>query len=294
MRLKRRSDPKARALETCLQGIQGGMGVERVLSAYARWADELRPLLWTASMAGTHNADLEIPQAAQQHSQAAFLQISQRMLPAPERPFLRSILRLLLVVAILAGVLVAAAIGMQRSSAAALPGEALYSVKLASERLALAWPSSPASVLALQLAQDTERLLELETLRQRAQVAQVSFSGVLESMQGDQWQVGGRPVMITGDSQIIGDMEIGFYIVVHGQLQSDGQITAQRLQMREYVVQGKIESISGEALLLGDQIISLSLQTLVQGLPEPGSRGRVILRRAQDGRFVARLVEILP
>ena len=288
-----RSDPKARALEVCIQGLQAGVNPEQALAAYPRLADELRPLVWAAVAARRHAAPIQVPELPQEHSQAGFLQITQRMLPRSERPWLKGLVRLAILILLLVIVMAGSAWALEQFSSQALPGSLLYPVKLASERARLALTRQPTQRLARELAQDQERLDEVQALTGHSITAEVDLVDSLEQVENNLWKVGDTLVILPPNAQIKGDIQPGFIVLVHGVLQVDGSIKAQSLQMREYTLVGVIDSIDEYLLVFSGIPIALTPQTLVLGEAAPGVRAQVILRRTADGLFQARLVEAL-
>jgi hypothetical protein len=297
--VSQRSDPKVRALEVCLQGIQADVGPEQVLAAYPRWADELRPLIWTALSARNHASAIQTPALSQENSRAGFIQISQRMLPLPEKPWLVKLVRTIILFLILAVLLAGLTWAAETFSRPALPGSLLHPVKLACEQIRLSLTKNPVQHLALELAYDQERLSETRALIQRSLTAKITLVGNLSeteySQQGvTQWLVDGIPVHISPTTEFMGNLEPGYAVSVQGDLQADGSVLAQSLRMREYILTGIIQSITADQLQLANIPIQLTPQTLIMGIPSPGSHAQAILRRSFDWQLHARLVEILP
>jgi hypothetical protein len=291
--LRSRSNPKARALEVCLQGIQAGISPEQVLQAYPRWADELRPLVWTAISARSHAAGLKAAaEEAQENSLAGFLKVSQRMLPRKERPWLGSLLRLIINILGLVVIVAGSALAAERVSRQALPGSVLYPFKLASRSIRLTLTKDPASRLALELTYDQESLADIHTLIERSLTAEVELVDGLSQIDGNTWQVGQIRVQIPPSAQVLGDIQPGFFISVQGKLQIDGSLLAERLKMREYTLSGKIQAITQDELVLAGAHILLTPETIILGIPLPDNQAHVIIRRSLDGQFYARLVEI--
>lgn len=112
-----------------------------------------------------------------------------------------------LVIIVLAGLLLT---GMVSASASALPGNLLYPVKTATERV---------QVLLTFDLEDRERLLdELAQRRideakavvdQERRVASMALQGTIEAIAGNTWLVSGLTVTITPDSVIVGTPVLG-------------------------------------------------------------------------------------
>jgi hypothetical protein len=286
-----RNDPKRRALEVCLQQLESGMSLAQVLELYPQWVDEVRPLLEAAQAARSLSAGIQVPQGAQARSRAQFLQVTQssRSLPttiSPRRPWRFSMVFLaLLVIAILG------AVGTAAASARALPGDALYSVKLASEQTRLLLAREPDRRLTLEQSFDKERIVEVEAIIGQQRLADVDFTGGLVEMEPGTWLIGGFHVLVPPDAQLLGQVQPGIFVDVQGNLQRDGTIIAHQIRAREYDIEGKLERMEASTWVIGGITLHVTENTLVQGAPGAGSQVRVKAFRILDGSLQARLVE---
>lgn len=285
---------KARALEICLQGIQSGLGPEQVLEAFPRLADHLRPLIVTALAARSHATMIKVPELPQENSLAGFLQISQRILPRPEKPWLARLVRSFIYILFLTLLILSSAWTAETISRPALPCSLLYPLKVTGEQIRLTLTKDAFQSLALELASDQERLSETHTLIQHSLTCKVTLVGILSEMEGAQWLVEDIPIQIPVNARFVGDIESGYAITIQGDLQADGSILAHSLRMREYILTGTIQSISTDQLMVANVPIQLTTQTLVTGIPIPGNQTQVTLRRSSDGQLSARLIEMLP
>jgi hypothetical protein len=102
-------------------------------------------------------------------------------------------------------------------------------------------------------------------------------------------------VQVPGDAQIVGAIRSGFSVTIQGKTGAGGVVVAQRLQMREVVIQGQIETLSLEEgrLVVSGLEIGLTAETILVGSPAVGNRVSVRMLLLPDGRPQARLVEIL-
>lgn len=288
-----RNDPKRRALEVCLQQLESGMSLAQVLELYPHWVDELRPLLEAAQAARRLSAGIRVPRGAQARSRAQFLQVTQssHTLPTPISP--RRSWRFSMLFLVLLVIAILGAVGTAAASARALPGDALYSVKLASEQTRLLLAREPNRRLTLEQSFDRERLVEVEALIGQQRLADVDFTGGLVEMKPGAWQIGGFHVLVPPDAQLLGQVQPGIFVDVQGSLQRDGTIIAHQIRAREYDIEGKLERMEANTWVIGGITLHVTEDTLVQGAPGPGSQVRVKAFRILDGSLQARLVEAL-
>jgi len=94
---------------------------------------------------------------------------------APRRQRLAGVMRLATALAVIA-ILFGTVLGVKQAVAASLPGQPLYGVKLATERIQLVLTSQPASRAALEQSLVEERLDEIVTLLQRQQAISPAVS----------------------------------------------------------------------------------------------------------------------
>ena len=170
-------------LAECLTAIDEGATLDECLARHPEWGDELEPLLRTALR--MREAPTVVPsarfredardqmallirhrqtekEAAATQSQRGWLdqQWSLRGIPRRvQRAALSGAAALALL--LLVGLFTA---GVVNASSASLPGESLYRVKLAGERVRLALATSPETEIRLRLSFASERLSEAQTL----------------------------------------------------------------------------------------------------------------------------------
>jgi hypothetical protein len=109
----------------------------------------------------------------------------------------------------------------------------LYPVKLATERTQLLLTTNPQERLELEQSFDVERVEEIQTLVTSSRTTSVKFAGTLESSGENGWQVGGVRLVVGEQTEIEDNLETGYYLVVTGELLSDGSVQATRLRARE-------------------------------------------------------------
>ena len=288
-----RGDPKLRALEVCLRGMQAGRDPEELLDSYPKWASELRPLLQAGRLAVQLGAAPSVPHLAQEHSRSDFLQMAQRMLPRPPRLWLAALARFGLALLVLLVVLSLAGWGAWRLSASSLPGDWLYPLKRFGEQTRLWLADSSRQRFELELSFDQQRLAEVQSLVQRQRPAEVDFSGGLSQLQATECTVGGLKVSIPPDARLVGGIQQGYYVNVQAELQVDGSLWARQLQARQYLIEGQVESIAPDRLVVAGLELALTPETAFIGSPAPLDRVLVQALLTLDQRLQARLIEVL-
>ncbi len=121
----------------------------------------------------------------------------------------------------------------------------------------------------------------------------VVFSGVLEQNQGERWQVGGVPVSVSPETEILGSIQPGYSVTVQGEVTPEGTVQAERLQMREIQMRGKIQSLTEENLVIDGVQVSLTPETIWQGQAATGDQVIAYLLLPANMPPQARLVEVV-
>ena len=239
------------ALDQCLEWMRGGTAVETCLSRYPEYADELRPLLETVTQVGrvlTPPASRTARAEGQERMLAALAkrrERRERLGPVAfglrqllgnlfgafttgglaRRPIWQSAL-LSLVILIFTGSGLALA-----ASGYSLPGEALYSMKLARQELQVALTLDPADQEALLRQFEAQRRQEVGLALAAGNHGEVSFTGTLEDVQSGQWMVAGLGVRVGADTEVSAEPVVGRQVRVLGQLPGDGSLQATSLQV---------------------------------------------------------------
>ena len=212
-------------LIACLDDLEQGKSIDASLAGYPEEAVELRPYLETA---GQMSRLASLPTiAAQQQSQATFL-AEAAALASPQSapvPIWFALRRLVMPLASLAVILLLLGFTLVSMSAAALPGDGLYSVKLGIEEFRLTRASDPEQILILGEQFQQERLREVEALLRAKRTADVLFEGEIEAIDMATWIIAGLPVQINNDTVIDGTPQIGELARVDGRT-VDGRLFA--------------------------------------------------------------------
>jgi uncharacterized membrane protein YgcG len=222
-------------LEICLQDVEQGADVEAVLFRYPDIADELRPILEASldakSMAvPAPSAEVvrrnraKVLQHAAQLRETNGKSSSRRMWLAPLR---RVAVSLAVVIA-----LFISGTSLVSAASTTLPGDNLYPVKRTWEDVLLLFTFDTQQRAALEVEQENERLHELEALFAEGRSAEVDFSGMVTSQNGNEWMVAGFTVVISPQTEVRdGPIVIGSAVRVRGWTQSNGIVLAERVRL---------------------------------------------------------------
>jgi hypothetical protein len=170
----------------CLEELRGGQGVAELLRRYPEHGQELKPLLETAAWFGGQAAALAPRPGFMNASRARLMQQIAAQPPAPvSRTWgqlfsgLGSTWRFALQAAVVVVMLVCLAVGssgIAYASQTALPGDALYPVKLALEKVELLVTLDPQAQLRLHVEFSQLRLAEMQRLLALGRYADLSIA----------------------------------------------------------------------------------------------------------------------
>ena len=210
-----------RMLIECLDALEQGASLDRILARYPNDQEQLRPLLETAVRLSKLNVQPSL--AAQARSRDAFLsEAAAQTETVNERPSpWLNLRRILMPVASLVVILLIFGVGLLPLSAAALPGDALYGAKRLIENTQLTFTADPAGQAALNEQFKQNRIEEINALLSTDRAAAVAFEGTIEVIQPGAWTIAGLRTQITSSTRIVGgDPVIGQMAMVNGRTQS--------------------------------------------------------------------------
>lgn len=211
----------------CFDALDQGKPIQQILDSYPADANRLRPLLETAAQLSSFS--LQPSLAAQAKSRSAFLEQAATLKDARHsRPAFFFGLRKVLIPMMAVIVVLLFGSGLLLASASAVPGDTLYGAKQVIEgfQLDLAADSEAKSRLAEQFNQ--ERIREIQALLKAGGDAEVTFSGLIERIQPEFWQIAGIEVQLSSESEIDGPAAVGASALVKGRVFA-GKLTAQTI-----------------------------------------------------------------
>jgi hypothetical protein len=258
--------------QECLQRIQSGASLEDVLASHPQEADQLRPLLIAARLAQEAGKDILPSTAAQSRSLGRFLSAAQQARQNASRKPGGFLSPFAFRLAILVFVLLIATASAVAVSAQALPGQPLYTVKLATENTRLMLATNPRQRLELEQSFDSERAGEVEELIHLSRSIPVNFTGSVTKMGTQAWVISGITVLLSAGASITPGIEEGYQVIVSGLIQQDGNVSASQIRPKSFQFSGALNEMSASQLLVDGIRVRIGLQTLIDGDPVVGSR----------------------
>lgn len=237
-------------LDDCLAWLAAGASLDSCLARYPDHVEELRPLLeMTLAVRSTptpqaRSATVRVGRqrmlmaaAAKQRSQAVsksfFSRYAERIIiriTGKENLDMKLIARLTLATFVVVLLIVGG--GVTAASATALPGDALYPVKLTIDDLRLSLASDPATRTQLEQQVQAAREQEVQAALQQRRLTEVHFVGQLLAVAPNSWLVGKLRVNLDAGTQVSGQPTIGAMVEVWASTQADGTLLARRLAVR--------------------------------------------------------------
>jgi len=118
----------------------------------------------------------------------------------------------------------------------------------------------------------------------------VDLEGVLESVEGTEWVVGGVIVALSPVTSIEGTPALGLVVEVHGVLHPDGSVLAERIEIRgpasapQIDIAGRVEYIGPTQWTVAGTAVFLDERTLIDDSRAPAEAGMWAQVRARRGR----------
>jgi hypothetical protein len=237
------------ALDDCLQSLLSGTDLSVCLARYPQHVSELRPLLElavticavstpapvvAARVAGLDRALQAVAERRAFRSKPAFaFSFGQRTkfgdsTPQPRRarPALQMAFALVIVLAVVIG-------GAFAASAASLPGDVLYPVKLAGQQVqvTLMWDDVTRQQLEEQFS--AQQRTDIQIALQARRHAAIQLQGTAEQIGGNVWVINGLRVSLEPAASVMGQPHIGDWVVMRGRLPGDGSIVATEIIVTE-------------------------------------------------------------
>lgn len=246
------------ALESCLVAMENGDSLDMCLERHPDLAGELRPLLEAAQAAKSISDDY-IPNAAFHRSRSRILgKASQlRTQRKPKQLIFGRVPRMAMVALALALIFFMSWRGVIET-ARALPGDPFYPVKRSAENIRIQIAPNPDTKRAIEVKYERQRVDEVMKLLRMGRITQVTFEGLLNERTLDRWMIEGIPVIVTPDTQVIGEIEEARVVEVTGKTQSDGDVKASQIRLHSYQLIGNVNSISHDKWVISD--ISLKIR----------------------------------
>ena len=285
------NETQVRALEVCIQKMQSGEKLEQTLELYPSWADKLTPPLEAVQVLRIYAESLPNWPPESSQAKADFLNAAQYLsggkVSQPTRASRLSRLAwLALTLFLIAGVLAGYAAAM-----IALPGEFFYPLKMFTWQARRQFAAQPDHILALERAFDQARLEDLRSMVSLKRSGSINFAGLLEQGNPEEWRLSEFPVRLPQQAKIVGQVKDGIWVEASAVLGTDGSLTIEQIQPREYTFEGQLQEITADSLVVSGIPVRLNQSTLVHGSPMAGSQVKIIALRNADDSLLARLVD---
>jgi len=225
-------------LDECLACLADGESLEACLARYPQFRGELEPLLRTALTLRKAYARPAPSQEALARVRRGFLAEAERRQRAlaerkrrgwlrwqPQFSLSRGLATALLTLVLLFGLLGGGSI----VSANSLPGDPLYGVKRASEKMLLLLTFDAQQRAALERQFESRRVEEVKKVVEQGRQVEVDFAGVVEKVEGEIVFVQGIPLRWVSDQP----PAIGTEVHVRAKAQGEGPLEVKALAVRE-------------------------------------------------------------
>lgn len=217
-------------LEVCLNEIEQGSGIDAVLSRYPEHADELHPIIEASVQA----KDMAVPAPSQEivkRNRAKLLQYTAELRETQATGWTWSLpLQRAFVSLVILFIFLFSGTSLVRAASASLPGDGLYPVKRAWERVLVFTTFNAQERDAMQLEHGNERLDEINEILLLGRSTHVDFSGYVTLQNGDEWRVSGVTVFISSRTDLPDQpIQTGMAVHVTGQTQNGGGVAADRI-----------------------------------------------------------------
>jgi len=275
-------------LEECLIQLQAGNSVKEILAQYPNYAQELRPLLETAAGMRYNQSNIIPPTEAMIRSRRLF--VTQLTMQARRQSIFHSIHLRLAVSMTIVILLVVGLLSTGLGSAAALPGDTLYPVKIALEQVQLNLAAGPAQRLQLLENFDQVRAQEVNQLKTTDRMITVTFSGV-PSQSKDGWMVSGVKLKVSdSEATRLANWQAS---VVQVTGETDGQtVNVTNIQPRVLTFSGRIQEITADSWTIDGVDVKLDSSTKITGTGAAGQQVDISAQQQENGQLIALNIDV--
>lgn len=226
-------------------------------------------------------------------------------LQTPRWSALPAFARVILLVILVAAGLMGVGSGVISAASDSLPGDPLYGLKRANERMQLVLLQDQERRARLEEDLSSHRADEVSAVLERAREVEVDFEGPILELQPTRWVVGRFVLQVTPQTVIQGQPVMGSHVEVHAHALSDQTLTAQIIEVeheewepgddgREYGVSelvGVLMSQDGDIWMINGQAVQISAQTKIEGAFALGMRVEAEVVRLVEGSLLALEIE---
>jgi|GEM_PF-2518896 len=281
-------------LERSLLKLQAGQDIPSILKEFPEYREELGPLLETMRAIWSSRGSDTVPLDAMVRSRERLMKAARQAKQAARPSWWRRGTGLLRhAMAPAAAVLACVALLFSGiASAQALPGSALYPMKLAAEQVILALPASPSGQLARKQEYDERRKHEVEELIQLGSHEEVNLSGFLTRGEAGEWLADGLKIEFPADLAPKALELAGQFVLVHAELFDDGRMLAETIEPRVYQVAGRVQKLESGRLMIDDIWVQVGPATQLDGAIQAGRQVEASVTRLVDNTYLALKIEL--
>jgi hypothetical protein len=296
-------------LEKCISAMIAGVPIEKSLQGFPDHATELNKLLKTAELVNSFREE-NIPLDAKVKNQNELLEQVERFRVGNKQGnnslsiewltfSIRNVFQSLsnvhplagrvILALILAGLFLVFSGGLLVTSAKSLPGDSLYPVKRVVEDIKVYLATSLEVRHEFEHVYSEKRVDEVVKLMGLAREQQISFEGIVSSMDGSNWKVSDIRVIINPETTIfIGNdggngIVPGMLVEVEGDTSSQGWVYAKEIHLREYRLNGILEEFNTKNLKISGIPIAILPITQIDPDIQVGDEVTVLIRSEDDG-----------
>jgi len=278
------------AFEVCLAAKRTGVGLESCLALYPDDTNELRVALEGAQYACMLVLP-DVPTVPLKSSRARFrmrvFQLEGQRVSfffwgtGPRLAFM-SLLIILFISLSWNGLLVA--------STKSLPGDNLYPLKRAAEKVTLSLPPIIESHHEIEYVYHHRRTEEVENLFRLGRSERIALEGVLTEISASHMIVEGIPVVADASTRIIGKIEPGVVVEVEGHTNSSGFVQAAEIHLRNYALIGKVNEIGQTMWIIAGSKIRLLPGVQIDLSLHVGDQALALVYSGDDGGLTTRVI----
>ncbi len=273
-------------LQDCLTAMEHGAELNEVLARYPDIEAELRPVLEAAENA-RETASFSMPSEVVHRSRTRLLGHAAHL--REKRPIKRwfGLPRAAAVALTAAFVVLISAGGLLTASAQALPGDTLYSMKRAVEKVSLTLASGEMAKRSMQDDYNQRRIDETVALLKLGRSEKVTFEGVVSEKTDNFWIVDDIRTQVTSNTSIVGQIEVGMGVEVTGEVQPGDWVDAIIITLRTHQLYGTLQQVQDDKWVVDGISFFVDELTLIDDGIDVGDDVVALLRVDDTGEATA-------
>ena len=129
--------------------------------------------------------------------------------------------------------------------------------------------------------------------------AEFEIKGAIDAFDPNQWVIGGRTVLVDGQTEIKGTPDIGLKAKAEGIVLPNGDLLATEIKVKgeddgeaEFEIEGAIDAFDQDQWVIGGQTVLVDGQTEIKGTPDIGIKAEAEGAVLPNGDFLATEIEV--